>query len=99
YHPAFQALEAMVADGVLGRLQYVYSNRLNFGRIRREENILWSFAPHDISMMLRLARCEPDSVSAVGSPFLHRDIADVTTTHLSFPNGIEGHVFVSWLHP
>ena len=99
YHPAFQALEAMVAEGVLGRLQYVYSNRLNFGRIRREENILWSFAPHDISMMLRLARCEPDSVSAVGSPFLHRDIADVTTTHLSFPNGIKGHVFVSWLHP
>jgi len=99
YHPAFQALEAMVAEGVLGRLQYVYSNRLNFGRIRREENILWSFAPHDISMMLRLARCEPDTVTAVGSPFLHRDIADVTTTHLSFPNGIKGHVFVSWLHP
>jgi dTDP-4-amino-4,6-dideoxygalactose transaminase/acetyltransferase-like isoleucine patch superfamily enzyme len=99
YHPAFQALEAIVAEGALGRLQYVYSNRLNFGRIRREENILWSFAPHDISMMLRLARCEPDDVWATGSSFLHRDIADVTTTHLSFPNGIEGHVFVSWLHP
>lgn len=99
YHPVFQALEALVADGVLGRLQYVYSNRLNFGRIRREENILWSFAPHDISMMLRLARSEPDAVSAVGSTFLHRQIADVTTTHLSFPNGVEGHVFVSWLHP
>jgi len=99
YHPAFQALEALVAEGTLGRLQYVYSNRLNFGRIRREENILWSFAPHDISMMLRLARSEPDTVSAVGSTFLHREIADVTTTHLSFPNGIQGHVFVSWLHP
>ena len=71
YHPAFEALEAMVAEGVLGRLQYLYSNRLNFGRIRREENILLSFAPHDISMMLRLARCEPNSVSAVGSNFLH----------------------------
>jgi len=99
YHPAFQRLEAMAAEGVLGRLQYLYSNRLNFGRIRREENILWSFAPHDISMMLRLARSEPDSVSAVGSRFLHREIVDVTTTHLSFPNGIQGHVFVSWLHP
>lgn len=99
YHPAFLALETMVADGVLGRLQYMYSNRLNFGRIRQEENILWSFAPHDISMMLRLAGSEPDNVSAVGSTFLHREIADVTTTHLSFPNGIEGHVFVSWLHP
>ena len=99
YHPAFQTLEALVADGVLGRLQYLYSNRLNFGRIRREENILWSFAPHDISMMLRLARSEPDAVSAVGSTFLHREIVDVTTTHLSFANGIQGHVFVSWLHP
>jgi len=99
YHPAFQALEAMAAAGTLGRLQYIYSNRLNFGRIRREENILWSFAPHDISMILRLARSEPDSVSAVGSSFLHRRIADVTTTHLSFPNGIQAHVFVSWLHP
>ena len=99
YHPAFQALEAMVSEGTLGRLQYMYSTRLNFGRIRREENILWSFAPHDISMMLRLARGEPDTVSAVGSTFLHRQIADVTTTHLGFPNGIQGHVFVSWLHP
>ena len=99
YHPAFQALEALIAGGALGRLQYVYSNRLNFGRIRREENILWSFAPHDISMMLRLARCEPDTVTAVGSTFLYPGIADVTTTHLSFPNGIEGQVFVSWLHP
>lgn len=99
YHPAFQKLEAMVDAGVLGRLQYMYSNRLNFGRIRREENILWSFAPHDISMMLRLARSEPDTVSAVGSAFLHREIADITTTHISFSNGIEAHVFVSWLHP
>ena len=99
YHPAFRALESMVDAGALGRLQYMYSNRLNFGQIRREENILWSFAPHDISMMLRLARSEPDTVSAVGSSFLHRDIADVTTTWLSFPNGTEGHVFVSWLHP
>lgn len=99
YHSAFQALEAMVRGGHLGRLQYMYSSRLNFGRIRREENILWSFAPHDISMMLRLAMSEPDAVSAMGSPFLHRDIFDVTTTHLSFPDGIQGHVFVSWLHP
>ena len=99
YHPVFQRLETMVSEGVLGRLQYMYSNRLNFGRIRREENILWSFAPHDISMMLRLARSEPNAVSAVGSAFLHRDIVDVTTTHISFANGIEAHVFVSWLHP
>lgn len=99
YHPAFLKVKELAADGVLGRVQYMYSNRLNFGRIRREEDILWSFAPHDISMILELARSEPDSVNAVGSRYLHESIADVTTTHLSFPGGERAHVFVSWLHP
>jgi len=100
YHPAFRALEEAVLEGTLGRLLYLYSNRLNFGRFRQEENILWSFAPHDISMMLRLAQAEPVSVSAVASaPYLHAGIADVTTTHLAFADGLQAHVFVSWLHP
>lgn len=99
YHPAFAALEALVSEGTLGRLQYMYSSRLNFGRIRREESILWSFAPHDISMMLRLAMSDPTSVTAVAASFLHERIPDVTTTHLSFESGVRGHVFVSWLHP
>jgi UDP-2-acetamido-3-amino-2,3-dideoxy-glucuronate N-acetyltransferase len=99
YHPAFRALERSVRAGDLGRVQYLYSNRLNFGRFRREENILWSFAPHDVSMMLSLIGAEPTEVSAVGSTFLHEVIADVTTTHLSFPGGERAHVFVSWLHP
>jgi predicted dehydrogenase/serine acetyltransferase len=99
YHPAFLALADLVAQGELGRLLYVYSNRLNLGRFRREENALWSFAPHDISMILRLVGEEPERVSAVGAPFLHPTLADVTTTHLEFPSGVRGHVFVSWLHP
>jgi predicted dehydrogenase/acetyltransferase-like isoleucine patch superfamily enzyme len=99
YHPAFLKLRELVDEGALGRVQYVYSNRLNLGRIRREEDILWSFAPHDISMILSLVRAEPDSVWAVGAPYLHKSIADVTTTHLSFPGGERAHVFVSWLHP
>ncbi len=99
YHPAFLALRDVVAEGRLGRLQYLYSNRLNLGRIRREEDILWSFAPHDISMILALVGASPDQVSAVGSRYLHKSIADVTTTHLQFPGGESGHVFVSWLHP
>jgi predicted dehydrogenase/acetyltransferase-like isoleucine patch superfamily enzyme len=99
YHPAFLKLKQMVDDGTLGRLQYLYSNRLNLGRIRREEDILWSFAPHDISMILSIVKQEPDSVTAVGAPYLHKSIADVTTTHLSFPGGERAHVFVSWLHP
>lgn len=99
YHPAFLALRRMVVGGDLGELRYLYSNRLNLGKIRREENILWSFAPHDISMLLALVGEEPDRVTAVGSTFLSEDVPDVTTTHLSFPSGPRAHVFVSWLHP
>jgi predicted dehydrogenase/acetyltransferase-like isoleucine patch superfamily enzyme len=99
YHPVFLALKTLVRDGRLGRLQYVYSNRLNLGKIRREEDILWSFAPHDLSMILSLVGAEPDKVEAVGGYYLHESIADVTTTHLAFPGGERAHVFVSWLHP
>jgi UDP-2-acetamido-3-amino-2,3-dideoxy-glucuronate N-acetyltransferase len=99
YHPAFLKLKELVRDGRLGRLHYIYSNRLNLGKIRREEDILWSFAPHDLSMILSLVGSEPDQVEAVGGYYLHRTIADVTTTHLHFPGGERAHVFVSWLHP
>jgi UDP-2-acetamido-3-amino-2,3-dideoxy-glucuronate N-acetyltransferase len=99
YHPAFLKLKEMVDRGVLGRLQYIYSTRLSLGKIRREENALWSFAPHDISMVLALCNEMPMHVSAVGHNYLHKQLADVTTTHLSFPSGVNGHVFVSWLHP
>lgn len=99
YHPAFLKLKEMVSGGEMGRLRHVYSHRLNLGKIRREENILWSFAPHDISMILSLVGSEPDTVSAIGSCYLHSRNADVTTTHLSFPGGENAHIFVSWLHP
>jgi predicted dehydrogenase/acetyltransferase-like isoleucine patch superfamily enzyme len=99
YHPAFLKLKEMVHGGALGRLQYLYSNRLNLGKIRREEDILWSFAPHDISMILELVRAEPETVTAVGANYLHDRIADVTTTHLGFADGTRAHIFVSWLHP
>jgi UDP-2-acetamido-3-amino-2,3-dideoxy-glucuronate N-acetyltransferase len=99
YHPAFIALRELVRDGALGRLQYLYSNRLNLGKVRREEDILWSFAPHDLSMILSLVGQEPVDVTATGGYYLHKTIADVTTTHLTFPGGEQAHVFVSWLHP
>ena len=99
YHPAFLALQDLVVRGQLGRVDYLYSNRLNLGRVRREEDILWSFAPHDISMILALAGESPSRVTATGASYLHRSIADVTTTHLQFPSGTRAHVFVSWLHP
>jgi UDP-2-acetamido-3-amino-2,3-dideoxy-glucuronate N-acetyltransferase len=99
YHPAFIKLKKLVHSGELGRINYIYSNRLNLGKIRREENILWSFAPHDISMILSLTEEMPESVMATGGNYLHQKIADVTTTYLEFPSGIRSHIFVSWLHP
>lgn len=99
YHPCFLKLPDLISERGLGRIQYIYSNRLNFGKIRTEENALWSFAPHDISMILSLAGEEPIDVSAVGFNCLHDDIADITTMHIRFANGIAGHVHVSWLHP
>jgi len=99
YHQVFIKLRELAATGALGRINYIYSNRLNLGKIRREENILWSFAPHDISMILSLAGEEPESVMSTGGNYLHRKIADVTTTHLEFPSGLKAHIFVSWLHP
>jgi len=99
YHPAIPKLKELVDGGALGNLQYIYSNRLNLGRFRREENILWSFAPHDISVILRLLGEMPVSVAAHGGSYLHREIADVTVTTLAFRSGVQGHIFVSWLHP
>jgi UDP-2-acetamido-3-amino-2,3-dideoxy-glucuronate N-acetyltransferase len=99
YHPAVLKLKQLVDDGELGRIQYIYSNRLNLGKIRREENILWSFAPHDISVILGLVGEMPHHVSAQGGNYLHARIADVTVSLLSFPSGVKAHVFVSWLHP
>jgi UDP-2-acetamido-3-amino-2,3-dideoxy-glucuronate N-acetyltransferase len=99
YHPAFLKLRQIVNEGQLGRLRYVYSNRLNLGKVRREEDVFWSFAPHDISMILALANDVPERVSAIGHCYLHSRIADVTTTHLRFASGMDAHIFVSWLHP
>jgi len=99
YHPAVLRLKELIDKGDLGRIQYVYSNRLNLGKIRREENILWSFAPHDISVILGLLNEMPDGVTAQGGNYLHQNIADVTTSLLSFPSGVKAHIFVSWLHP
>jgi UDP-2-acetamido-3-amino-2,3-dideoxy-glucuronate N-acetyltransferase len=99
YHPAVLKLKELIRLGELGRIQYIYSNRLNLGKIRREENILWSFAPHDISVILGLLNESPDGVRAQGGNYLHQRIADVTISLLSFPSGVKAHIFVSWLHP
>lgn len=99
YHPAFEKTKELLKSGELGRLQYIYSNRLNFGKIRQEENVFWSFAPHDISMILSLTGQLPDTVHTEASYYLSRDVADTTITHMHFPNDVNAHIFVSWLHP
>ena len=99
YHPVLLRLKALVNNGDLGRIRYIYSNRLNMGKLRREENVLWSFAPHDVSVILGLVEEMPESVQAQGGNYLHQRIADVTVSLLSFDSGIRAHIFVSWLHP
>jgi UDP-2-acetamido-3-amino-2,3-dideoxy-glucuronate N-acetyltransferase len=99
YHAAVVKLKQLVSQGELGKIQYIYSNRLNLGKIRQEENILWSFAPHDISVILSLTGEMPERVTSVGANYLHEKVADVTLSTLAFPSGIRAHIFVSWLHP
>jgi len=99
YHPAIIRLLELVRSGELGKVRYIASSRLNLGKVRREENILWSFAPHDIAIILRLMGSMPFQIAAHGGSYVQPNIADVTTTHLLFDNGVRGHIYVSWLHP
>ncbi len=99
YHPAIVRLHDLVRGGALGKVRYVYSNRLSLGKVRREENILWSFAPHDVAVILRLLGEMPFQVTACGGSYVQPNIADVTVTNLLFDNGVRAHIFVSWLHP
>jgi UDP-2-acetamido-3-amino-2,3-dideoxy-glucuronate N-acetyltransferase len=100
YHPCVDRLRAILSQGDLGKLCYLSSNRLNLGKIRREENALWSFAPHDISVILALANDQcPEQVRCVGGTFLTSGVADTTMTTLRFAGGVRAHIYVSWLNP
>jgi predicted dehydrogenase len=100
YHPAFEALLNMVQDGRLGAVRYAHSNRLSMGKFRLEENVLWSFAPHDVSMLLALFGGEaPVEVRATGAAFATAGVEDEVHVDLLFSGGRHGHVFASWLHP
>jgi len=99
YHPAMVRLRELVEAGELGKIRYISSNRLNLGKVRREENILWSFAPHDIAIILRMMGGMPFQLSAHGGSYVQPNIADVTITNMLFDNGVRAHIYVSWLHP
>ena len=99
YHPAILTLKEQYTAGKIGTLQYIYSNRLNLGAIRSEENILWSFAPHDISIIQFLTGSNPIEIATHGANFVQNGIEDTTITYLKYPNNVHAHIFVSWLHP
>ena len=99
YHPAFETLLGLVRADELGRLRYAYSNRLSLGKFRTEENALWSFAPHDVSMLLALFGSEPVSVKGSGGAFVTPNIEDEFRLDMTFKGGGRAHVFASWLHP
>lgn len=99
YHPAIVELNRLIREGGLGKIQYIYSSRLNLGKLRTEENILWSFAPHDISVILRILGEIPAHASAQGGSYLNPPAVDTTLSTLEFPSGVKAHIFVSWLHP
>ena len=99
FHPAIQKIKELILEGKIGKLQYIYSNRLNLGQVRTEENVFWSLAPHDIAIFQYFTNSNPVSIKADGVSFLQSGIHDSTITHLKYSNGIEGHIFVSWLHP
>ncbi|MDA9961788.1 Gfo/Idh/MocA family oxidoreductase [Opitutales bacterium] len=99
YHPAVLKLRELIDSGELGKINYAYSNRLNFGKVRTEENALWSFAPHDFAVILRLIGQSPIEVSATGGSYLTKGLADVTVSNMRFSDDTRAHIFVSWLHP
>ena len=95
----WKKIKEMIVNNTIGELQYIYSNRLNLGKIRTEENVFWSFAPHDIAIFQFLTDSYPIDIQASGSTFLQKGIHDLTMMNLKYNNNVKGHIFVSWLHP
>ena len=99
FHPAFQKMKQIISDGKIGDIQYIYSNRLNLGTFRTNENVFWSFAPHDISLFNFFFNQEPLSITSRGIDILQKNIHDSSITSFKYKNNKMGHIFVSWLHP
>jgi len=99
FHPAVEQLKAMIEKGELGRIYYIYAVRVNLGRVRQDENALWSLAPHDVSMIEYLLSDQPESVSARGGTYLQMHIQDVVFVNLRFRSGVSAQIQVSWLDP
>ena len=99
FHPAYLKIKQMIDNNSIGEIEYIYSNRLNLGTIRKDENVFWSFAPHDIALIQFFLKSFPSSISSDGSAIIRKNIHDSTITCLKYDNGVMAHIFVSWLHP
>ncbi len=99
YHPALERMVEMVRGGDIGDLRYLYAQRVNLGRVRSDENALWSFGPHDLTMILALVGSDPETVSARGRAFIHPGNEDVVFVNLAFPSGVMAQIQLSWLDP
>ena len=99
FHPAFQKMKSLIDDGIIGSVQYIYSNRVNLGTFRNDENVFWSFAPHDISLFNYFFKEDPTAIMSRGIDILQNKIHDTTITTFNYPKKKMGHIFVSWLHP
>ena len=99
FHPSVELLKRLIDEGELGELYYLYSQRVNLGIVRKDENALWSFAPHDLSVMLYLLGQVPDTVSARGECYLQEGVEDVVFVNLHFPDGKMAQLQLSWLDP
>jgi predicted dehydrogenase len=99
YHPGVEKMNELIESGELGEVRYIYSNRLNLGQLRRDENALWSLGAHDASVILRLAAEEPYECRAVGESYVNRGVEDVVFCYLRFPSGLAAHMHLSWLDP
>ncbi|MGL5894025.1 MAG: Gfo/Idh/MocA family oxidoreductase, partial [Bacteroidales bacterium] len=99
FHPAINKIKEIIESGRLGKLNYIYSNRLNLGTVRTEESVFSSFAPHDISVVDYLVGKPVINIEAKGSKFLQKDVFDSTIALLEYPENVHAHIFVSWLHP
>ena len=99
YHPGVEKLKELVTSGELGEVRYIYGNRLNLGKLRADENALWSLGAHDVSVVLRLADEEPYECRAVGESYMREGVEDVVFCYLRFPSGLAAHLHLSWLDP
>ena len=99
YHPGVVKLKELIDGGELGRVLYIYGNRLNLGKLRADENALWSLGAHDVSVLLRLAGEEPHEVEARGESYMREGVEDVVFCFLRFPSGLAAHLHLSWLDP